>query len=67
VGIHIGAYLIICTCIYVDTTLPQCKGAISIAGVAPWGQQDLDFLAGQGQENIEEFGVNPHMFDCMDE
>jgi hypothetical protein len=23
--------------------------------VAPWGQPDLDFLAGQGQENIDEF------------
>jgi len=32
------------------------KGAITLAGVAEWGHADLDFLAGMGAENEEEFG-----------
>jgi pimeloyl-ACP methyl ester carboxylesterase len=35
----------------------RCRGALSIAGVAPYGEPDLDFLAGMGQDNIEEFGA----------
>lgn len=31
--------------------------ASTIAGVAPWGSQDLDWLAGMSKENIEEFGA----------
>ena len=37
--------------------LPSCKGVASIAGVGPWGAPDLDFLAGMGPENEEEFGA----------
>jgi pimeloyl-ACP methyl ester carboxylesterase len=29
----------------------------SIAGAAPYGMPDLDFLAGMGKENLEEFGA----------
>lgn len=36
---------------------PRCKGAITLAGVGQYGQPNLDFLAGMGPENIEEFGV----------
>ena len=36
-----------------DATL----AALSIAGVAPYGEPDLDFLAGMGQDNVEEFGA----------
>ncbi len=32
-------------------------GACSIAGAGPWGAKDLDFLAGMGEQNIEEFGL----------
>ncbi len=36
--------------------LPQrVIAASTIAGVAPFGPQDLDWLAGMGKENIEEF------------
>lgn len=35
----------------------RCVGVISLAGVAKYGQVDLDFLAGMGPENIDEFGV----------
>ena len=32
-------------------------GALVIAGVAPYGASGLDFLAGMGRQNIEEFGL----------
>lgn len=35
----------------------RVSGALSIAGVAPWGEPGLDFLAGMGADNIEEFGL----------
>jgi len=38
----------------------RCVGVISLAGVAKYGEPDLDFLAGMGPENIEEFGVASH-------
>jgi pimeloyl-ACP methyl ester carboxylesterase len=38
------------------TTLQGSKGAITLAGVGAYGVDDLDFLAGMGPENEEEFG-----------
>lgn len=35
----------------------RCAGALSLAGVAPYGVPDLDFLAGMGEDNIAEFGA----------
>jgi pimeloyl-ACP methyl ester carboxylesterase len=36
--------------------LPErCRAAATLAGVGPWGQPDLDFLAGMGPENVAEF------------
>ena len=35
----------------------NCIGAITLAGVGEWGNADLDFLAGMGPENHEEFGA----------
>jgi pimeloyl-ACP methyl ester carboxylesterase len=35
----------------------RCLAAASIAGVAPYGAEGLDWLAGMGPENIEEFGA----------
>lgn len=38
--------------------LPQrCQAAATLAGVGPFGQPDLDFLAGMGPENVSEFGA----------
>lgn len=34
----------------------RCLAAASVAGVAPYGAEGLDFLAGMGPENVEEFG-----------
>jgi len=35
----------------------RVAGVCSVAGVGPWGVDDLDFLAGMGEENVEEFGL----------
>lgn len=40
-----------------DSTLPQSRGVISIAGVGAYGANDLDFLDGMGEENHVEFGA----------
>lgn len=38
--------------------LPQrVAGALSIAGVAPYGVSGLDFLAGMGESNVEEYSL----------
>jgi pimeloyl-ACP methyl ester carboxylesterase len=38
------------------STMPGNKGVITLAGVAAFGVDDLDFLAGMGPENEVEFG-----------
>jgi pimeloyl-ACP methyl ester carboxylesterase len=35
----------------------RVAGALSIAGIAPYTAHDLDFLAGMGEQNVEEFGL----------
>ena len=35
----------------------RVAGVLSIAGVAPYDADDLDFLAGMGEDNVEEFGL----------
>jgi pimeloyl-ACP methyl ester carboxylesterase len=35
----------------------RCEAAASLAGVAPFDAEGLDFLAGMGPENVEEFGA----------
>lgn len=48
--------------------LPErCAAALSLAGVAPWPADGLDWLAGMGQDNIEEFGASiagPHELEA---
>jgi pimeloyl-ACP methyl ester carboxylesterase len=34
----------------------RVRGVLCIAGVAPYGVDGLDFMAGMGEDNIEEFG-----------
>ncbi len=36
---------------------PRCRGAVSLAGVAPYGVDGLDFLDGMGPSNVEEFSA----------
>ena len=48
--------------------LPQrCPSAISIAGVAPFNAHGLDFLAGMGQDNIDEFGAALESAQALEE
>ncbi|HEX3648576.1 MAG TPA: alpha/beta hydrolase, partial [Pseudonocardiaceae bacterium] len=35
----------------------RVAGALVIAGAAPYGLPDLDFVAGMGEENVREFGL----------
>lgn len=35
----------------------RCVATVSLASVAPYGEPDLDFLAGMGEDNIAEFGA----------
>jgi pimeloyl-ACP methyl ester carboxylesterase len=35
----------------------RVRGVLCIAGVAPYGADGLDFLAGMGEDNVEEFGA----------
>lgn len=35
----------------------RVAGVTLVAGVGPYGEPDLDFLAGMGEDNIEEFGA----------
>lgn len=35
----------------------RCAAAVSLAGVAPYGADGLDWMAGMGPENVEEFGL----------
>ncbi|KAH9825863.1 valacyclovir hydrolase, partial [Teratosphaeria destructans] len=37
--------------------LRGCVAVLSVSAVAPYGVADLDFLAGQGQDNIDEFNA----------
>ena len=34
----------------------RCRAAATVAGVGPYGSEDLDFLTGMAQENVSEFG-----------
>lgn len=35
----------------------RCRGAAILAGVGPFGMAGVDFLAGMGPENVDEFGA----------
>jgi pimeloyl-ACP methyl ester carboxylesterase len=39
------------------TLSDRCRAAATIAGVAPYSADGLDWLAGQGEENVEEFAA----------
>jgi pimeloyl-ACP methyl ester carboxylesterase len=48
-----GPHALACAALLPD----RCRAAASLAGVAPFDADGLDFLAGMGQENVEEFGA----------
>ena len=48
-----GPHALACAALLPD----QCRAAASLAGVAPYAAKGLDWLAGMGSENVEEFGA----------
>ena len=48
-----GPHALACAALLPD----RCRAAASLAGVAPFDAEGLDFLAGMGPENVEEFGA----------
>lgn len=48
-----GPHALACAALLAD----RCLAAATLAGVGPYGAPDLDFLAGMGPENIDEFGA----------
>lgn len=48
-----GPHALACAALLAD----RCLGAATIAGAAPSRQPDLDFLAGMGDDNVEEFSL----------
>jgi pimeloyl-ACP methyl ester carboxylesterase len=48
-----GPHALACAALLPD----RCQAAASLAGVAPYDAEGLDFLAGMGPENVEEFGA----------
>jgi pimeloyl-ACP methyl ester carboxylesterase len=46
-----GPHALACAALLPD----RCDAAASLAGVAPFDAEGLDFLAGMGRENVEEF------------
>lgn len=51
-----GPHALACAALLPD----RCTAAASLAGVAPYDADGLDFLAGMGPENVEEFGAAAH-------
>jgi pimeloyl-ACP methyl ester carboxylesterase len=48
-----GPHTLACAALLPD----RVRGCAAIACPAPWGAEGLDWLAGQGPENVEEFGA----------
>lgn len=48
-----GPHALACAALLPD----RCAAAATLAGVAPYPAEGLDWLAGMGEENVEEFGA----------
>jgi pimeloyl-ACP methyl ester carboxylesterase len=56
-----GPHSLACAALLPD----RCLAAASVAGVAPYGAEGLDFLAGMSPENVEEFGLAARGTDAL--
>jgi pimeloyl-ACP methyl ester carboxylesterase len=56
-----GPHSLACAALLPD----RCLAAASVAGVGPWGADGLDFLAGMGPENVEEFSLTLRGADAL--
>lgn len=54
-----GPHALACAALLPD----RCRAAAALAGVAPYDAEGLDFLAGMGPENVEEFGAAARSHD----
>jgi pimeloyl-ACP methyl ester carboxylesterase len=54
-----GPHALACAALLPD----RCRAAASLAGVAPYDAAGLDFLAGMGPENVDEFGAAARSHD----
>ena len=48
-----GPHALACAALLPD----RCDGAATLGGIAPFGAEGLDFMAGMGPLNVEEFGA----------
>ncbi len=48
-----GPHALACAALLPD----RCRASCSLAGVAPYGAEGLDWMGGMGPENVEEFGA----------
>lgn len=56
-----GPHALACAALLPDRVV----AAASVCGVGAYGQDDLDFLAGMGQENVDEFGAAQQGADVL--
>jgi pimeloyl-ACP methyl ester carboxylesterase len=56
-----GPHTLACAALAPD----RCLGAASVAGAAPYTAEGLDFLAGMGPENVEEFELAARGADAL--
>lgn len=56
-----GPHALACAALLPD----RCLGAATVAGAAPSTEPDLDFLAGMGDDNVEEFSLSRQGRDTL--
>ena len=56
-----GPHALACAALLPD----RVAAAASVAGVAPYGAEGLDWLAGMGESNVEEFGLTLEGRDAL--
>jgi pimeloyl-ACP methyl ester carboxylesterase len=56
-----GPHALACAALLPD----RCRAAATLAGVGPSGDDELDFLADMGPENVEEFGAAQEGEDAL--
>lgn len=56
-----GPHALACAALLAD----RCAAAVSLSGVAPYPAPGIDWLAGMGPENVEEFGLAVEGADAL--
>jgi pimeloyl-ACP methyl ester carboxylesterase len=58
-----GPHALACAALLPD----RCRAAATLAGVAPYKAEGLDFLAGMGEDNVVEFGAAATSVEALEE